>query len=51
MNQGKLDMVKQEMESMNIKIVGIIELKWTRMGEFNSDNHCVCVCVCVYVYI
>ena len=52
MNQGKLDMVKQEMESMNLKILGIIELKWTRTGEFNSDNHyiymCVCVCVCVY---
>ena len=39
MNQGKLDMVKQEMESMNIKIVGIIELKWTGMGKFNLDDH------------
>ena len=51
MNQGKLDMVKQEMERVNIKILGIIELKWTRMGEFNSDNHFMCVCVCVCVYI
>ena len=39
MNQGKLDMVKQEMARMNIDILGINELKWTGMGEFNSDDH------------
>ena len=39
MNQGKLEMVKQEMARMNINILGISELKWTQMGEFNSDDH------------
>ena len=39
MNQGKLDMVKQEMARMDINIIGISELKWTGMGEFNSDDH------------
>jgi len=39
MNQGKLDMVKQEMARVNINILGISELKWTGMGEFNSDYH------------
>ena len=39
MNQGKLEVVKQEMERVNINILGINELKWTGMGEFNSDNH------------
>ena len=39
MNQGKLDVVKKEMASMNIYIIGISELKWTGMGEFNSDDH------------
>ena len=39
MNQGKLDMVKQEMARVNINILGISELKWTLMGGFNSDNH------------
>ena len=39
MNQGKLEVVKQEMASLNIDILGISELKWTRMGEFNSDDH------------
>ena len=39
MNQGKLEVVKQEMTRVNIDILGISELKWTRMGEFNSDNH------------
>ena len=38
MNQGKLDVVKQEMARVNINILGISELKWTRMGEFNSDD-------------
>ena len=39
MNQGKLKVVKQKMAIMNIDILGISELKWTRMGEFNSDDH------------
>ena len=39
MNQGKLEVVKQEMARMNINILGISELKWTGMGEFNSDDH------------
>ena len=39
MNQGKMDMVKKEMARMNINILGISELKWTGMGEFNSDDH------------
>ena len=39
MNQGKLDVVKQEMATLNTDISGISELKWTGMGEFNSDNH------------
>ena len=39
MNQGKLEVVKQEMARGNIDILGISDLKWTRMGEFNSDNH------------
>ena len=38
MNQGKLEMVKQEMARVNIDILGISELKWTGMGEFNSDD-------------
>ena len=39
MNQGKVEVVKQEMARVNINILGISELKWTGMGEFNSDNH------------
>ena len=39
MNQGKLKVVKQEMARVNIDILGIRELKWTAMGEFNSDDH------------
>ena len=39
MNQGKLEVVKQEMARVNINIIRISELKWTRMGEFNSDDH------------
>ena len=38
MNQGKLKVVKQEMARMNVDILGISELKWTGMGEFNSDD-------------
>ena len=41
MNQGKLDVVKQEMARVNFYILEISELKWTRMGEFNSDDHYV----------
>ena len=44
MNQGKLDMVKQEMARVNIDILGIRELKWTGMGEFNSDDHYIYYC-------
>ena len=39
MNQGKLEVVKQEMPRMNIDILGLSKLKWTAMGEFNSDDH------------
>ena len=39
MNQGKLELVKQKMARVNIDILGISELKWTGMGEFNSDDH------------
>ena len=38
-NQGKLEVVKQEMVRVNVDILGISELKWTGMGEFNSDDH------------
>ena len=38
-NQGKLEVVKPEMERVNVDILGISELKWTGMGEFNSDDH------------
>ena len=44
MNQGKLEVVKQEMARVNMNILGINELKWTGMGEFNSDNHCIYYC-------
>ena len=44
MNQGKLDVVKQAMARVNIDIPGISELKWTGMGEFNSDDHYVYYC-------
>ena len=44
MNQGKLEVVKQEMAKVNIDILGISELKWTGMGEFNSDDHYVYYC-------
>ena len=42
MNQGKLEVVKQEMARVNVNILGISELKWTGMGEFNSDDHYYC---------
>ena len=44
MNQGKLEVVKQEMARVNVDILGISELKWTGMGEFNSDNHYIYYC-------
>ena len=44
MNQGKLEVVKQEMTRVNVNILGIRELKWTGMGEFNSDDHCIYYC-------
>ena len=44
MNQGKLKVVKEEMARVNISILGISELKWTLMGEFNSDDHYIYYC-------
>ena len=44
MNQGKLEMVKQEIARVNINILGISELKWTGMSEFNSDDHYIYYC-------
>ena len=44
MNQGKLDMFNQEMERVNINILEISEIKWMRMGGFNSDDHCIYPC-------
>ena len=44
MNQGKLEVVKQEMTRVNINILGISELRWTGMGEFNSDDHYIYYC-------
>ena len=44
MNQGKLEVVKQEMTRVNIDILGISELRWTGMGEFNSDDHYIYYC-------
>ena len=44
MNQGKLEVVKQEMERVNVDILGISEPKWTGMGEFNSDDHYIYYC-------
>ena len=44
MNQDKLEVVKQEMARVNIDILGISKLKWTGMGEFNSDDHYIYYC-------
>ena len=44
MNQGKLEVVKQEMTRVNVDSLGINELKWTGMGEFNSDDHYIYYC-------
>ena len=44
MNQGKLEVVKQEMARVNVNILGNSKLKWTAMGEFNSDDHYIYYC-------
>ena len=44
MNQGKLEVIKQEMERVNVDILGISELNWTGMGHFNSDDHYIYYC-------
>ena len=44
MNQGKLEVVKQEMARVSVDILGISELRRTGMGEFNSDDHCIYYC-------
>ena len=44
MNQGKLEVIKQEMSRVNVDILGITKLKWTGMGEFNSDDHYIYYC-------
>ena len=44
MNEGKLEVVKQEMARVNIDILGMSELKWTGICEFNSDDHCIYYC-------
>ena len=44
MNQGKFEVVKQEMARVNIDILGISKIKWTGMGEFNSDDHYIYYC-------
>ena len=44
MNQGKLEVVKQEMARVNVNILGISELRWIGMGEFNSDDHYIYYC-------
>ena len=44
MNQGKLEVIQQEMARVNVNILGISDLKWTRMGEFNSHDHYIYYC-------
>ena len=44
MNQGKLEVVKEDMVRVTVDILGISKLKWTEMGEFNSDDHYICYC-------
>ena len=48
MNQGKLEVIKQEVARVNVNILGISELKWTRMGEFNSDDYYIYYCDIYY---
>ena len=50
MNQGKLDMVKQEMARVSISILGINELKWMGMGKFNSDDHSIYYYYIISIY-
>ena len=49
MNQGKLEVVKQEMARVNVDILGVSELKWVGMGEFNADDHYIYYCVAITV--
>jgi len=51
MNQGKLEVVKQEMARMNVDILGISELRWTGMGEFNLDDHYIYYCVLSFNFL
>ena len=51
MNQGKLEVVKQEMARVNVSILGISKLKWTGMGEFNSDDHYIYYCRQEFLFI
>ena len=52
MNQGKIEVVNQEMARVNVDILGISELKWTGMGEFNSDDQYIATMgVCIYIYV
>ena len=51
MNQGKLEVVKQEMARGNINILGISEIRWTVMGEFNSDDHYIYYCGQEYLFL
>ena len=44
MNQGKLDVLKEEIARVNVNILRLSELKWTGIGEFNSDDHCIYYC-------
>ena len=44
MNQGKLEVVKQEMARVNVDVLGLSKLKWTEMGEFNSNDHYIYYC-------
>ena len=44
MNQGKLEVIQQEMARVNVNILGISDIKWTRMGEFNSHDHYIYYC-------
>ena len=44
MNQGKLEVVKQDIARVNVDILGISELRWTGMGQFNSDDNYICYC-------
>ena len=51
MNQGKLEVVTQEMARENFDIFGISELKWTRIGKFNSDDYMIMIIIILYIII